>query len=376
MAAHRFRLASFNVENLFARALALSGPDWSVGKPTLDAYHELNTLFDQPTYSPADKARMVTLLTDLHLEKDDSGGVGALALLRQVRGRLLSRTAAGLQIVASGRADWIGWLELKVGPINDLAMQHAAMVLKDLKADIQGVVEAENRVNLERFSSQTLQFVGGIPYRHVMVIDGNDDRGIDVGLMTRNGFEILSLRSHVDDADSKGKIFSRDCLEATIRLPTGEEIVVLLNHLKSKGYGTQKDNDDKRLRQARRVAKIYQEVFASGQPNVAVIGDFNDSPSRAPLKPLLQQTDLQDISANPKFTGDAFPGTFKNGNAADKIDYILLSPALRARVVGGGVFRKGVWGGTHGDRWPIYPTITRQLEAASDHAAIYADISM
>jgi hypothetical protein len=35
-------------------------------------------------------------------------------------------------------------------------------------------------------------------YRHVMLVDGNDDRGIDVGIMTKPGFEIGDIRSHVE----------------------------------------------------------------------------------------------------------------------------------------------------------------------------------
>jgi hypothetical protein len=51
---------------------------------------------------------------------------------------------------------------------------------------------------LDKFSTQLLERVNGVPYQHVMVIDGNDDRGIDVGVMTRAGYEITSICSHVD----------------------------------------------------------------------------------------------------------------------------------------------------------------------------------
>jgi hypothetical protein len=50
------------------------------------------------------------------------------------------------------------------------------------------------------------------------------------------------------------------------------------------------------------------------------------------------------------------------------------SPALFARVRGGAIFRKGVWGRKNGTLFPHYPTMTRATEAASDHAAIYADL--
>ena len=45
--------------------------------------------------------------------------------------------------------------------------------------------------------------VGGNPFTHVMVIDGNDERGIDVGLMTRKDFPIGFMRSHVDDRTAR-----------------------------------------------------------------------------------------------------------------------------------------------------------------------------
>jgi len=208
-----------------------------------------------------------------------------------------------------------------------------------------------------------------------MLIDGNDDRGIDVALMARAEYEIVGIASHVDDADAKGEIFSRDCPEYTIATPGGERLVLLVNHLKSKGFGSQSSSNKKRERQARRVAQIYRRLVAESQTNVVVLGDFNDTPDSPPLAPLLARTDLRDISAHPSFTSDGRAGTFGNGTKGNKIDYILLSPPLFERVSGGAIFRKGVWVGKNGTLFPHYPTITRSIEAASDHAAIYADIA-
>ncbi len=42
----------------------------------------------------------------------------------------------------------------------------------------------------------------------------------------------------------------------------------------------------------------------------------------------------------------------------------------------GGTFRTGGWGGKNGTLWPHYDTITKVTDAASDHAAIYADLSL
>ena len=42
----------------------------------------------------------------------------------------------------------------------------------------------------------------------------------------------------------------------------------------------------------------------------------------------------------------------------------------------GGIFRMGVWGGTNGTLFPHYPEIKKENEAASDHAAIWADLGI
>jgi endonuclease/exonuclease/phosphatase family metal-dependent hydrolase len=368
------KLASFNVENLFerARALALDEPD---AKPILERQAELNALLAKASYSAADKARITELLVALGLQASDDGGT--YALLRENRGHLVTRRVTGqLDVTANGRDDWVGWVELKRAPVNALSTRHTAMVVKDIGADILGVVEVESRPTLKNFSEIMLPAAGASAYAHAMLIDGNDERGIDVGLLVADGWAITSMRSHVDDTDPKGVVFSRDCPEYVVEGSNGVRIVVLVNHLKSKGYGKQNENDARRRRQATRVAQIYRGLRAAGEQNVVVVGDFNDIPTSKPLAPLLKKTDLQDITTSPKFKPDGRPGTYANGAASQKIDYLLLSPALFGLVKKGGIYRKGVWGGKNGTLFPHYPTITQPAEAASDHAAIWAEIDL
>jgi endonuclease/exonuclease/phosphatase family metal-dependent hydrolase len=185
------------------------------------------------------------------------------------------------------------------------------------------------------------------------------------------------MRSHVDDFLDGTRIFSRDCPEYEILLPGGQTLLLLVNHLKSKGFGAQKDSDAKRRRQAQRVRDIYNARRQTGLALVAVIGDFNDTPDSEPLAPLLSQgSDLRDVSMHPSFQSDGRPGTFGNGTKSEKIDYILLSPELFARVSKAAVFRKGVWGGKNGDLWEHYPNMTKAVHAASDHAALWVDINV
>jgi len=368
------RLASFNLESLFDRAKALNQKTWAEGKPILEAVARLNELFAKSVYAPADKTEIVKALAKLGLLKKDDGG--KFALLRQNHGKLLKRKTNGqVEVVANGRGDWIGWVELKTEEVDEIATRNTAQVVRDVKADVLTTIEVENRVALNRFNKQLLPAVGAVPYPHVMVIDGNDDRGIDVGLVSR--LPIATMRSHVDDLVAGTLVFSRDCPEYEIKLPAGGSLVILANHLKSKGFGSQADSNARRLKQAKRVREIYEARKQEGATLIAVVGDFNDIPGSAPLAPLLDQaSDLRDVSTHSTFVDDGRPGTFGNGTKAEKFDYILLSPALFAKVQKAGVFRKGVWGGKNGTLWEIYPEMTAPIHAASDHAAIWADLNL
>jgi endonuclease/exonuclease/phosphatase family metal-dependent hydrolase len=371
------RIASYNVENLFDRPRVLKQESWIEGRAVLAAFARLNTLLQHDPYSDEDKAAILGALGELRLLRADQS---RYVRLRRIRGALLRRQRDGETIVvARGRSSWIGWIELVTEHVDQLAMRHTAMVIRDVGADVLGVIEAESRTLLEMFSAAMLTKVGGVPYETVMLLNGNDPRGIDVGLMCRPGYPIVSIRSHVYDRDGDGVVFSRDCCEYHLRTPSGETLVVLVNHLKSKGYGSASDpiGNQRRQRQAVRIAEIYQGLLREGARHVAIVGDLNDHPASDALAPLLVDTNLKDISEFPGFEWGSRLGTFRGGNRKDKIDYVLLSPDLFGRVTGGGIFRKGVHRGPRTrDPWEIYPTLTAPVHEASDHAAIYADLDL
>lgn len=369
------RLAVYNVENLFDRAKAMNLASWDEGRPVLESFAALNGLLGQITYSAADKARMAELMVELGLEKSDTG---PFVILRRNRGGLVKRPrTGGITITAEGRADWVGSFELRDEPINEHAMRNTARVMIDIEADVLGVVEAESRPVLWAFNTEILPALEGNAFRHVMLIDGNDERGIDVGLMSREGYPIGTMRSHVDDRLANGQpIFSRDCPEFEVTTPGGERLVVMVNHLKSKGYGSPASSNARRKAQASRVAEIYEELIAAGTRYVAVVGDLNDTPASDPLKPLIEGTTLKDIFEHPAFDDGGYPGTYGLCNAADKIDYMLLSPDLFTKVMGAGVFRKGMWPGSRPRRWDVYPELGRPIEAGSDHAALWVDLDI
>ena len=253
------RIASFNVQNVFDRARALSMGSWTAGRPILEADAEINELFQAEVYDEATKQRILDLLDELGLLHSDTA---TFAVLRVVRGRLLRRPRSGpVEVVADGRSSWIGWVELTTVAIDELAMRHTAMVVRDVGADVLGVVEAEDRTTLRRFSESLLAGVGGKPYERVMLVDGNDDRGIDVGILTRLSLD--HLRTHVFDRDTAGVVFSRDCCEYHLDGPGGRRLAVLVNHFKSKGYSEPGDRlgAERRTRQATQVAESGAQVL-------------------------------------------------------------------------------------------------------------------
>lgn len=371
------RLASFNVENLFARpkAMAEGEGDSAARKKVLAAHARLSTLLDRHSYAGVEDD-ILALLDTLGVLRSDEG---PYVRLRKVRGQLVRRPRTGaVTLVAEGRADWVGWIELKTVAVNARATENTARVLDALAADVVTVVEADDRPGLQMFSEALLPAVGGTSYEQVMVIEGNDTRGIDVGLMAQGDYRLVQMRTHMFDTDPQGTVFSRDCCEYHVETPLGTRLVILANHFKSKGYASPGDptGAKRRERQASRVARIVRSLRSEGIDQIAVTGDLNDGPQSAALAPLLTLDGLTDVSAHPAFDWNHRGGTYGSGNEKDKIDYILLSDPLFAKMTAGGVFRKGVWRGARTkDPWEIFPTLTSKVEEASDHAALWADLA-
>jgi endonuclease/exonuclease/phosphatase family metal-dependent hydrolase len=248
-------------------------------------------------------------------------------------------------------------------------------VIRDIGADILGLVEVEDRPALLRFNRDLL---GGL-YRHVMLVDGNDDRGIDVAIMTRRGFDIGSIRSNVDKTDTQGIIFSRDCAEYEVRTPNGVVIHVLVNHFKSQSGG----GGAKRKRQAKAVRKIVNELVQAGA-HVVVVGDLNEGPAvagtQAPnlVRLFKYNSPLIDCYSLPGFDLGNRPGTFDSCVLRNRLDYIFISKSLEPYYTAGRVFRKGLWGGRlkRPTLWETYPEITASKEGASDHSAVVIELNI
>lgn len=208
-------------------------------------------------------------------------------------------------------------------PFDTSHRRYTAAVIQAIDADILGLQEVESLETLKRFNGQ---FLDGMGYRYAMCIDGNDARGIDVALLSR--YPLACLRTHQfdhRDGHPEERIFSRDCLEADIRLPDGREVSVLVNHFKSIA-ADRPATMEKRQRQARRVAQILEERFGPdpGEALWFVLGDLNDYPPSSGLAPLLGRPWLENVVARlPE--PERWTHHYARDDEYHQLDYVLAS---------------------------------------------------
>ncbi|CAM5411305.1 endonuclease/exonuclease/phosphatase family protein [Streptomyces aurantiogriseus] len=365
------RIGTFNAENLFRRPKAFALEDDAKRDKILSDFNELASLLEKDTYEPADKQRIAEIIKDhqVHNGEKDSPRPFFINELKGSGAKLF--TASGpvanptITIVADGRGDWPGWAEFVRGDLSWTAVQNTARVVAEVNADVLLMVEAEDRLTLERFNDNVLgETLGHQPYAFNLLIDGNDPRGIDVGILSRH--PITSVRSHVFDPGQGGRrLFSRDCPEFETAI-NGTPLWILGNHFKSKRGG----GEGLRVRQAERVREIYQAALQRSD-HVIVAGDLNDFLDSPPVRTLLD-AGLEEAMTHPSYTGD--PGTHGPGTGDDdKLDYLMFSPTLWDRVEHVEVERRGIWAPR---TFKSFPTVTSKATQASDHAALYADLDL
>jgi len=363
------RLATFNVENLFRRPVVLDQPSWADGREQVNDYNKFNGIISKASYSGTDKKCIVDFL-DRYEMADRRIGAGDPFQLNEVRGKLFKvpKGKTKPEIIADGHGDWDGWLELRRHNVNHVAIENTARVVEELSADVVAVVEAEDRIALQRFHDGYL-VPRGVGFMYNMLIDGNDKCGIDVGLYSKQ--PIRSIHSNIGLGLPGERTFSRDCAEFGIETPAGDTIWVLVNHFKSKGYGSASSSNARREKQAEAVAEIYRNRVAHN-PKVAVGRRPQRHARQRTAGAAGQQTDLEDVMSHPRYLSgnDRRPGTYGSGAKSNKIDYLLLSPALWTTVSAVGVERRGVWASP---TFPHFPEIAGAV-AASDHAAVWVDL--
>ena len=358
------RIATFNTENLFSRARVLNFKNNADGDKILKKIADLQTELEKKVY---DKPAILTLYNSL---KD-------FIEIAENRGKLFKRKLFAIKgVAANGVDDWDGTILFKREKFTETTRINTARVLKVMAADVQCLVEVESRDVIENFNADMLS-PKKFPFN--ILIDGNDPRGIDVGLLSK--YPIKNLRTHIFDKEkpgSRGFIFSRDCIEVELEIKKDQSLHVLCNHFKSKGFSaSQKSADARRGLQANAVKEILKNNYDLSKDWVVVIGDFNDTPDSKPLQQLLSTQNLFDV-LQLKFGNDfekRYTYFFKQ---KIQIDFILVSKPLNDLFTDAGVERRGMFelNNLSNGAEQRFDTVTAPSNAASDHAGVWADFAI
>jgi endonuclease/exonuclease/phosphatase family metal-dependent hydrolase len=247
-----------------------------------------------------------------------------------------------------------------------IASRIAAMDL-----DVLAVQEVEDIGTLKRFVIDNLATL----YPHVVLVEGNDSRLIDVALLSKLPMgAITSWQRAVHPSEPSAPVFGRDLLQVEIlNASRTRRLFTLFNtHLKSHFLSpgeTAADADERRQRQAEVAATIIQ---AQTRPNSAylVTGDMNDPPSSQFLAPLVGSTALNLVNGlanptesrpapadNPPATTTAWTHRFKpTGKPADYelFDHVWLSPALAGKQTAAFIERRTRLTGDGSDHDPAW----------------------
>ncbi|HEU0048428.1 MAG TPA: endonuclease/exonuclease/phosphatase family protein [Nitrososphaera sp.] len=275
--------------------------------------------------------------------------------------------AVGLVSIASRAGDLVQYAT------TDIQRNNTAHAILDAAPDILAVQEIENIYTLRIFNDTYLDNY----FDRILSIDGNDPRGIDVGLMVRRGaaVQILGIRTHVDEAVHTNEavrhgtarnfgylatkaIFSRDCLEVDVTVGT-KVLTFLVNHFKAQD-GTAASTK-RRTQQAERVAQFVQSAVDNHRLPM-VLGDLNVDPETdESLASLLQNAHLQD-----PFPPDTWTHYYIPQKKTSRLDYNIL-PHKSLNVLSTDIGRKGLTTKAQIYTGPRYATVGQEHTEASDH---------
>lgn len=269
----------------------------------------------------------------------------------------------------------------------------SAQVIDALDADVLGLQEVESLDTLKRFRDRMLRG-GRAAYPHAVVIDGNDRRLIDVGLLSRHPIVHLRSYQHLWDDERDEPLFSRDCLEADVLVEGHGLLTVYVNHFKSmraeEGGDPCRGREQtraKRMRQASAVRAIIEARFGqdAGDAPFLVMGDFNDAPSddaqgRCGVDPLLRWDQVENVverlPERERWThfwrGDR---RCNLPHAYHQLDYLLLSRRLaRAAPNPPRIERRGQPLRARDHAGPRFDGIGLDRPKASDHCPVVIEI--
>jgi endonuclease/exonuclease/phosphatase family metal-dependent hydrolase len=246
--------------------------------------------------------------------------------------------------------------------------------IKRMDLDLLAVQEVEDIDTLRQFNRAEL----GDLYPHSVLIEGNDPRMIDIGLLSKLPLGAVTSWQHVPDPLNGHPLFSRDLLQVDVLNPSRKRrlFTIFNNHLKSHFVPFTADDptteatnaNELRRRQCQAAAAIIA-AQTRPQSRYIVLGDMNDPPDSEFMAPLAGSTQL-DLRFGLTHATETRPGPgsppppttawterFKpSGKPAvyTLMDQIWLSPALAEKQTGAFIDRRSKVGGDGSDHDPSW----------------------
>jgi endonuclease/exonuclease/phosphatase family metal-dependent hydrolase len=213
------------------------------------------------------------------------------------------------------------------------ALKKLAARIRDLDADVLCMQEVENRFILERFVNGMLPDMG---YDYVVLIEANNERGIDCALVSRFPIGPATTYQHLTfkGPDGKSYRFQRDLLQVHVAAPKGFEFEAFCVHLKSK-YGGEKESEPIRMAEATEIRKVVDEMLAKDpKARFIIAGDCNDLWDSNSLQIIRGSGDTELTCPGVELEEDQRI-TYNKDPYRSMIDFILCSPEMRRRYVEG-----------------------------------------
>lgn len=246
--------------------------------------------------------------------------------------------------------------------------------------DVLAVQEVEDIETLRSFNREQLKG----RYEYVVLVEGNDERLIDVGVLSKLPIGAVTSWRHTPDpaaATPDHPVFSRDLLQVEIRdtWKRAPLCTLFVNHLKSHYVpppldpATQTPLDNAlRQRQADAVARIVASQMRI-EDSWIVLGDMNDPPSSPYLAPFTKPSALSlvDGLADAVETHPAPPDEHPPASPVwthrfeaeghlpvyELLDQIWLSPRLADRKINAQIDRRTNMLGDGSDHDPAWVTL-------------------
>jgi len=153
--------------------------------------------------------------------------------------------------------------------------------------DLLGMSEVEHQSLVDKLIMYYLENKNyGVAYK-----ESPDKRGIDNGLIyDKDKFDLISVEAiHVE---LPTRYPTRDILKVTLKTKKGDTLYVFVNHWPSR-RGGQARSEKNRFRAAATLKNSVERLYSAfSNPNILIIGDFNDTPTDKSLTDVLQAEPL------------------------------------------------------------------------------------